>query len=637
MDTIGRRSGYLQKQGGNIKSWKRRWFILHIDADGGDDEPMTRSFSPGQLLDQSRRFAVRGATLRYYKGADGSLHEALGVINMADCVVIEDAELALKKPNSFRLVTPTRTYIFIAENRREADEWIGSLTRVVQHLRVGRTGSAMSLATDVSQSFSGTLSSTGDIGASVTRGHGFSPSAVSAMASERIADRESSDVDDSAEEGDDGGVTSSLVAAQAPGAPVDGGGVPIAHSSAPHHAAHGGSFGSDDSSTGHSYGHSTHLPSHPPSHPSSLPPSARSSVALSRDILLQQGGLGSPLLSSQGGIRMSLQRGMDPLVLSPILSGASTPGRPGSISLPQPTVLGSTGADDVRGFLLKKKEGKNWKRRWCVLTGRSLSYFKAEISEVAQGAIDIESGTTVSDADADTRKPNSFKICTGGTTYYFVAETVHDKDLWMNGLQTIARLAASVAELVALSVPGALMSADASIGTLSAENCVVRGQGVESGVVGIESAFVIEARDGAGNLRGGRSDPFVVKINGPFDAARPEARIKNNCDGTYRVAYTCESEGDYVVAITVDGNHVADSPYYAPHDDTGTAGDRRSGSTSSNGSAVSGMGTPGSFMSLPRKLLQERHSVNAKQLHAQHQRDNNASIQRAFLDYLAAP
>jgi len=94
------RKGFLTKQGGRIKTWKKRWFVL----------------------DSSK--------LTYYKETQET--HPLGTINLQKCEgVLEDTTT---KKFCFMVVTNPRTYKILAPSRHEMAEWIVSIKNVIQEL-----------------------------------------------------------------------------------------------------------------------------------------------------------------------------------------------------------------------------------------------------------------------------------------------------------------------------------------------------------------------------------------------------------------------------------------------------------------------------------------------------------------------
>jgi len=89
------KEGFLVKQGGVFKTWKRRFFILLPDV------------------------------IYYYK--DRSAQEALGAIPLAACEVLP-ASKELKKPHSFGVYHPTqRTYFLSCTSASEMSEWMDAI------------------------------------------------------------------------------------------------------------------------------------------------------------------------------------------------------------------------------------------------------------------------------------------------------------------------------------------------------------------------------------------------------------------------------------------------------------------------------------------------------------------------------
>ncbi|XP_002735178.2 pleckstrin homology domain-containing family H member 2-like [Saccoglossus kowalevskii] len=91
------KSGYLTKLGGKVKSWKKRWFVLHN----------------GQLV--------------YYKSKNDVSNKPLGQVPLdGKCKVMKS-----ESSHSFEIVTSQRTYYLSAESNNAVDEWIQALQGVV--------------------------------------------------------------------------------------------------------------------------------------------------------------------------------------------------------------------------------------------------------------------------------------------------------------------------------------------------------------------------------------------------------------------------------------------------------------------------------------------------------------------------
>ncbi|KAL1289756.1 hypothetical protein HN51_058136 [Arachis hypogaea] len=101
------RTGWLTKQGEYIKTWRRRWFVLK----------------------QGKLFWFKDSTVT-------RASKPRGVITVASCLTVKGAEDALNKPCAFELSTRYDTMYFIADSKKEKEDWINSIGRsIVQHSR----------------------------------------------------------------------------------------------------------------------------------------------------------------------------------------------------------------------------------------------------------------------------------------------------------------------------------------------------------------------------------------------------------------------------------------------------------------------------------------------------------------------
>ncbi|KAG8454166.1 hypothetical protein GDO86_000707, partial [Hymenochirus boettgeri] len=105
---LGTKEGYLTKQGGRVKNWKTRWFILSRNE------------------------------LKYFK--DQLSTEAIKTLDLTECSAVQ-FDYSQEKVNCFCLVFPLRTYYLCAKTGAEADEWIKILRwKIVSsiHIQVER-------------------------------------------------------------------------------------------------------------------------------------------------------------------------------------------------------------------------------------------------------------------------------------------------------------------------------------------------------------------------------------------------------------------------------------------------------------------------------------------------------------------
>eukprot|EP00736_Rhodelphis_marinus_P000260 Rmarinus@m.22836 len=93
------KSGWLTKQGGIVRNWKERWFVL------------------------------TDTHLHYYKDKEASAPQAS--ISLKQCTSIKGAEEVLQKEYSFQLQTPDRTFYFVASQESEKTDWINAIGRAI--------------------------------------------------------------------------------------------------------------------------------------------------------------------------------------------------------------------------------------------------------------------------------------------------------------------------------------------------------------------------------------------------------------------------------------------------------------------------------------------------------------------------
>jgi len=91
-------SGYLVKEGGSWKSWKRRYFEL------------------------------RGSSLSYFKKLGDVT--PVGLIDLNECTSV--MAVSYKKENAFCLDTPGRKYYICADTPQERDSWVAVLSKTIQ-------------------------------------------------------------------------------------------------------------------------------------------------------------------------------------------------------------------------------------------------------------------------------------------------------------------------------------------------------------------------------------------------------------------------------------------------------------------------------------------------------------------------
>ncbi|XP_028392964.1 dual adapter for phosphotyrosine and 3-phosphotyrosine and 3-phosphoinositide-like [Dendronephthya gigantea] len=88
----------------------------------------------------------------------------------------------------------------------------------------------------------------------------------------------------------------------------------------------------------------------------------------------------------------------------------------------------------VEGLIHKKKERKSWKRRWCVLHGHYLSYYKPGKESCPLNNLDLRKAIEVKN-DNDSDKKNSFRIIFPEIYFVFSTETPEDKKMWFENIR----------------------------------------------------------------------------------------------------------------------------------------------------------------------------------------------------------
>lgn len=91
-----------------------------------------------------------------------------------------------------------------------------------------------------------------------------------------------------------------------------------------------------------------------------------------------------------------------------------------------------------------------------------------------------------------------------------------------------------------------------------AAKCIVSGSGLTVSTVRQAAQFTIQACDSKGKPRTTGGDTFFVAIRGP---AVSHARVRDQDDGTYIVAWKPTTSGYYTIYISLSGTSLAGSPY----------------------------------------------------------------------------
>eukprot|EP01105_Mastigella_eilhardi_P007927 TRINITY_DN1963_c0_g1_i4.p1 TRINITY_DN1963_c0_g1~~TRINITY_DN1963_c0_g1_i4.p1 ORF type:complete len:817 (-),score=136.88 TRINITY_DN1963_c0_g1_i4:849-3299(-) len=92
-------------------------------------------------------------------------------------------------------------------------------------------------------------------------------------------------------------------------------------------------------------------------------------------------------------------------------------------------------------------------------------------------------------------------------------------------------------------------------------HCVARGPGLVDGVAGVESTFLIQAKDQTGAPRPCGGDKFFAYVSGPANT-RIYGTVSDNENGTYFVTYTPPLSGAYAIAVHLNQTPIGNKQPY---------------------------------------------------------------------------
>mmetsp|Transcript_19959 Transcript_19959/g.22206 ORF Transcript_19959/g.22206 Transcript_19959/m.22206 type:complete len:467 (-) Transcript_19959:130-1530(-) len=95
-------------------------------------------------------------------------------------------------------------------------------------------------------------------------------------------------------------------------------------------------------------------------------------------------------------------------------------------------------AEIIHASWLTKEGGryKSWKRRWCVLDGDSISYYKKDDKKYKCGEVNLRVATKIGPCVYN-KKKNCFEIVTPERTYHMCSETVPEMTDWVEKLNRV--------------------------------------------------------------------------------------------------------------------------------------------------------------------------------------------------------
>ena len=90
---------------------------------------------------------------------------------------------------------------------------------------------------------------------------------------------------------------------------------------------------------------------------------------------------------------------------------------------------------------------------------------------------------------------------------------------------------------------------------------VAEGRGLNEAIEEEESTFTVIAKDIKGQIVYSEIDQVNVEIISINTMGRLVASVTDSKNGRYHVKYTCETEGDWKICVTVRGEAIKDIPF----------------------------------------------------------------------------
>jgi copper chaperone CopZ len=103
---------------------------------------------------------------------------------------------------------------------------------------------------------------------------------------------------------------------------------------------------------------------------------------------------------------------------------------------------------DKEGFLVKQGGLiRNWKKRWFVLKGDTLYYFKTRSDSEPSGKIQLDEHCRIGDGSGKTGRKDSLELTTAERNYYFYVDAPigakHEVDEWKDAIERAIKEAAA--------------------------------------------------------------------------------------------------------------------------------------------------------------------------------------------------
>ena len=79
------------------------------------------------------------------------------------------------------------------------------------------------------------------------------------------------------------------------------------------------------------------------------------------------------------------------------------------------------------------KSGRNWKKRYFILQGNTLNYYKKPNGQL-RGTLVLEASSIARNSNV---KPNAFEVKTSTAALYAYAPSENERDHWVQNLTTV--------------------------------------------------------------------------------------------------------------------------------------------------------------------------------------------------------
>jgi hypothetical protein len=226
-------------------------------------------------------------------------------------------------------------------------------------------------------------------------------------------------------------------------------------------------------------------------------------------------------------------------------------------------------------FLYPYKGGKNglfsrrnWKKRFFRLFPAFLKvcYYSDASSDSKKyllGEITLSYSTKVEIAPMRERKSASskfeFLLVTEGRELHLAARDERERDYWVKTFNAIVSHQVYIRECQATINNILSHETEISSNAERADCTLAHGTGLYTAVVGEENYVTLVTNDVFGNIIYNDDVSFTCSLSN--HEMHYDLVYKNNSDGTYAIAYSVSSVGEFSLQVLQDGFHIPGSPF----------------------------------------------------------------------------